>query len=129
MAGARVLVVDDDPFVLRIVAMVLQRAGYETVTASGPLQAIEIVAVGGGFDLVVSDVIMPVMCGPELASQIRLISPSSNIMLMTGCASEGLLPRGFHFIGKPFSPTDLLRTVEGALQAPAPPLSVTAIPN
>jgi two-component system cell cycle sensor histidine kinase/response regulator CckA len=129
MAGARVLVVDDDPFVLRIVAMVLQRAGYETVTAAGPLQALEMVTIKGGFDLVVSDVIMPVMCGPELADQIRLLSPSANIMLMTGCASEGLLPKGFHFIGKPFSPSDLLRAVESALQASAPPRSVTAIPR
>jgi two-component system cell cycle sensor histidine kinase/response regulator CckA len=123
------LVVDDDPFVLQIVATVLQRAGYETVTAPGPLQAIEIVAAGGGFDLVVSDVIMPVMCGPELAGQIRLLSPSSKIMLMTGCASQGQLTKGFPFLGKPFSPSGLLGAVERALQAPAPPRSIAATPK
>ncbi|MGO9096666.1 MAG: response regulator [Bryobacteraceae bacterium] len=129
MAGQRVLVVDDDPFVLRIVATMLQRAGYETVTAPGPLQALEMVTIKGGFDLVITDVIMPVMCGPELASQIRLLAPSSNILLMTGCASEGQLPKCFPFLGKPFALSDLLRAVESALQASAPPRSAAAIPK
>lgn len=129
MAGARVLVVDDDPFVLGIVAMVLRRAGYETVTAPGPLQALEFIRGRDGFDLVVSDVIMPVMCGPELASRIRLLSPSSKIVLMTGCASEGQVPKDLPFVGKPFSPSDLLGAVERVLQSPAPPRSIAATPK
>jgi len=129
VAGARVLVVDDDPFVLGIVAMVLQRAGYETVAAPGPLQALETIKARGSFDLVVSDIVMPVMCGTELASQIRLLSPSSKIMLMTGCASEGQIPKDLPFVGKPFSPSDLLGAVERVLQSSAPPRSIAATPT
>jgi len=85
MAKARILVVDDEPNVLQVVASVLERAGYETTTALGPLRALEIITIRGAFDLVVSDVVMPEMCGPELAQQVRLLSPSSAVMLMSGC--------------------------------------------
>jgi DNA-binding NtrC family response regulator len=111
------LVVDDEASVLQVVASILDRAGYETTTALGPLQALEIVTIGGGFDLVVSDVVMPLMCGPELAQQIRLLSPSSAVMLMSGCVpAAGQLPHGVSFLGKPFSAPDLLRAVDRVLQ-------------
>jgi CheY-like chemotaxis protein len=117
MAKARILVVDDEPKVLQVVASVLERAGYQTTTALGPLQALEIITIRGAFDLVVSDVVMPEMCGPELAQQIRLLSPSSAVMLMSGClTSAGQLPQGVHFLGKPFSPSDLLRSVDRVLR-------------
>ena len=117
MAKARVLVVDDEPAVLRLVASILQSAGYETVTAPGPRQALEIVTIRGGFDVVVSDVVMPEMCGPELAGQIRLLSPSSAILLMSGCTLTGNLPENVSFLGKPFVAKDLLRAVDRLLQA------------
>jgi two-component system cell cycle sensor histidine kinase/response regulator CckA len=85
MAKARILVVDDEPNVLQVVASVLERAGYETTTALGPLRALEIITIRGAFDLVVSDVVMPEMCGPELAQQVQLLSPASAVMLMSGC--------------------------------------------
>jgi DNA-binding NtrC family response regulator len=117
VAKARVLVVDDEPNVLEIVARVLDRAGYETTTAPGPLQALEIITIRGGFDLVVSDVVMPEMCGSELAEQVRLLAPSSAVMLMSGCVPVERLPRGIPFLGKPFLPSDLLRAVDKVLQA------------
>jgi CheY-like chemotaxis protein len=97
----------------------LNRAGYETTTATGPLQALEIVTMRGGFDLVVTDVIMPEMCGSELAQQIRLLTPRGAVMLMSGCvANTERLPQGTAFLGKPFSAPDLLPAVEKALQGP-----------
>jgi CheY-like chemotaxis protein len=117
MAKARILVVDDEPNVLQVVASVLERAGYETTTALGPLRALEIITIRGAFDLVVSDVVMPEMCGPELAQQVRLLSPSSAVMLMSGClAYAGQLPQGVPFLGKPFSRSDLLRSVDRVLR-------------
>jgi DNA-binding NtrC family response regulator len=117
MAKARILVVDDEPNVLQVVASVLERAGYETTTALGPLRALEIITIRGAFDLVVSDVVMPEMCGPELAQQVRLLSPSSAVMLMSGCLTyAGQLLQGVPFLGKPFSPSDLLRSVDRVLR-------------
>jgi len=113
---AKILVVDDEPQVLQLAASILDRAGYATATAPGPLRALEIITGTGGFDLVVSDVVMPGMHGPELAKKIRLLSPSSSVLLMSGSVPAGQLPRGIPFVGKPFSSSDLLRAVDKTLQ-------------
>ncbi len=126
MAKARILIVDDEPIVLAVAARVLERAGYETQTASGPFQALELLKIGEGCDLVLSDVVMPRMCGPELAAQIRSLSPSSAIILMSGCVLSGDLPEGVPFIGKPFSPSDLLRAVGKALDRSGPGTPVSS---
>ncbi|HEY1203432.1 MAG: response regulator [Bryobacteraceae bacterium] len=117
MARARVLVVDDEPEVLRLVAGVLERAEYEVAPAPGPKQALEIIATAGPFDLVVSDVVMPGMCGPELANEIRARSPSSAIMFISGCVPVGQLPNGIPYLGKPFTARDLLGAVARVLGA------------
>ena len=116
MIRARILVVDDDPEVLRLVARVLESAGHEITTARRPSQALEIITISGAFDLLVSDVAMPEMCGPDLAEQVRLLSPSSAVMLMSGSFVVGQLPQGIPFVSKPFLPSDLLRSVESALR-------------
>ncbi len=117
MAKARILVVDDEPEVLRFVAGVLQRAEYEVAPAGGARQALAIIADTEPFDLVVTDVVMPEMCGPELAGEIRSLSPSSAIMFISGCVPVGQLPRGVPYLGKPFSPRDLLSAVVRVLGA------------
>ena len=117
MAKARILVVDDEPEVLRFVVGVLERAEYEVAPAPGAKQALEILSRGGPFDLVVSDVVMPEMCGPELASEIRVRFPSSAIMFISGCVPVGQLPKGVPYLGKPFSPRDLLGAVVRVLAA------------
>jgi DNA-binding NtrC family response regulator len=119
MAKVRVLIVDDEPHVLRFVASVLGKAEYEVATASGAEQALEIVNAERPFDLVVSDVVMPGMCGPQLATEIRRLSPPSAIMFMSGCVPVETLPKGVPFLGKPFLPRDLLGAVNRVLQAPA----------
>ena len=120
MAKARILVVDDEPEVLRFVADVLERAEYEVAPAGGARQALAIIADSGPFDLVVSDVVMPEMCGPELAGEIRARAPSSAIMFISGCVPVGQLPKGVPYLGKPFSPRDLLSAVGRVLSASAP---------
>jgi DNA-binding NtrC family response regulator len=115
LGPARVLVVDDEPGVLRLVAMALVRWGYEVHTAPGPMQALQAVRELPCFDLLVSDVIMPEMCGPELAKQIRALCPLSGVVLMSGHIACESLPEHTSFIGKPFAMADLYAVVERAL--------------
>src|SRR5664279_1107063 len=98
MAKPKVLVVDDDPGVLRFVADALSIQGYEIHAASGPVQALELVKAMPWFDLLVSDVIMPEMCGPELVRKIKQICPSIAVVMMSGNTSGQDLPSGTGFI-------------------------------
>ena len=115
MSKPKVLVVDDDCGVLRYVADALSIYGYEVHAAYSPGQALEIVKAIPCLDLLVSDVIMPEMCGPELVRNIRQICPSIAIVMMSGETAGQDLPSGVRFIKKPFLLTDLYSIVEKAL--------------
>lgn len=115
MSNPKVLVVDDDPGVLRFVADALSIQGYEVHAADGPVQALELVKAMPWFDLLVSDVIMPEMCGPELVRNIRQVCPSIAVVLMSGEFSGQELPNGAGFICKPFLLPDLYSVVERTL--------------
>ena len=114
--GKRVLVVDDEPSVLRLVSGGLLAQGYEVYAAPHPVQALELVrAARPCFDLVVCDVIMPDMCGPELVRNIKRMCPSTAVVLMSAnIAFEGL-PEFAAFIGKPFRMSDLYSLVKKAV--------------
>lgn len=88
MATARVLVVDDDSMMLEVVSRMLTMAGYEVLPANGARQALEIVSNPPHIDLVVSDVSMPEMRGPQLVREVAQISPRTASVLMTGSITE-----------------------------------------
>lgn len=114
--ATRVLVVDDEPFILDLVGRALSRSGYEVATASDASQALAEVERAPGFDLLLSDIVMPGMCGPELAKQIARSYPSTAVLLMSGYDPKpGYLPSNVCFIGKPFLMKDLFAMVERAL--------------
>jgi two-component system, cell cycle sensor histidine kinase and response regulator CckA len=117
VAAARILVVDDEPIVLQLVSKVLETAGYRVLAAPGPQQALEIVKTQAQLDLVMTDVVMPEMCGPRLVSEIKALAPRTPVMLISGCVPNGDLPKGVPFVGKPFSPRGLLAAVEKVLQS------------
>jgi DNA-binding response OmpR family regulator len=119
VARAKVLVVDDEPSVVRLVTSILRKADYDVSSALGSAKALEIVAAEGPFDLVVSDVIMPGMCGPQMWTEIRDLSPTSAIMFMSGSARAEGLPEGVPLLGKPFSKCALLATVDAVLRGSA----------
>jgi DNA-binding NtrC family response regulator len=70
------------------------------------------------FDVVVSDVIMPEMCGPELVRRITQMCPTTAVVLMSGYIAAEAIPRRAAFISKPFRVTDLCSTVENVLAPP-----------
>jgi two-component system cell cycle sensor histidine kinase/response regulator CckA len=114
--ATRVLVVDDEQFILDLVGRALSRSGYDVATASDANQALAEVARAPGFDLLLSDIVMPGMCGPELVREIARSYPSTAVLLMSAYAPKpDFLPPYVCFIGKPFLMKDLLAMVEKAL--------------
>ena len=124
MAAARVLVVDDEPAVLDLMFKALSLQGYEVQVAPSPLQALRLVHDTPCFDLVVSDVIMPEMCGPELVKRIMELCPAAAVVVMSAHIDghemaarlgSSRVPTHVHFLSKPFRVTDLYSVVEKAL--------------
>jgi CheY-like chemotaxis protein len=79
-----VLIVDDEEALRKFVDRVLSQAGYTTTTASDGPEAIEAAAKLGPLDLLVTDLMMPVMTGDELARRLRLQQPSLKVLYLTG---------------------------------------------
>src|SRR5262249_49957651 len=80
-----ILVVEDDPSVLRLTAEALQRRGYRVLTANGWLEALDLVSRSNvAIDLVLTDIIMPGMGGRVLGERIRLLRPEIRVLYMSG---------------------------------------------
>ncbi|HEX2755055.1 MAG TPA: response regulator, partial [Candidatus Limnocylindrales bacterium] len=77
-------------------------------------------------DVLVSDVVMPTMTGPELAREVLNRYPRVGVVLVSGYTAESLeltelMSRGAQFVDKPFSATDLLSAVDRALESRVAP--------
>lgn len=105
--GGRLLLVEDEDPVRAVAERALSRQGYEVVTAADGEDGLEHVMKGEDFDLVVSDVVMPIMDGPAMARAIREKRPDLPILFMSGYAEEHLRNEidieNMHFLPKPFS--------------------------
>ena len=111
----RILIVDDEPTIVEFVDRVLRGAGYETATASGGPEAVRTAATSTPFDLVVADVNMPEMSGPDMVSLVRKRQPDVPVLYLTGFndqlfAAKNILWEGEAYLDKP-------TTVDGLLQA------------
>ena len=117
-SGGRALVVDDDEAVRRFMVRCLESEGYEVLSASEPAEALRIADANEGlFDLLVIDVVMPRMRGPELAARLRSGQPEARVLFTSGRRREDCgLPEGeeTEFLAKPFSASDLTGIVSGA---------------
>ena len=111
--GETVLVVEDEPAILKMASVMLLGLGYEVLTANSPLEAIKISHGGvAGIDLLLSDVIMPEMTGKDLAELLLASHPNLKCLFMSGytanvIASHGVLEEGVNFIQKPFTVREL----------------------
>ncbi|BCS35142.1 hypothetical protein TBR22_A43680 [Luteitalea sp. TBR-22] len=125
----RILLVEDEPAVLDLMRRTLESYGYTVLHASTPDRAIKALQEQGDrVDLLLTDVVMPVMNGRELAAQLRRRDPSMRVLYMSGYSSDvvterGLLPADVSLITKPFSPTALAARVRQVLDAPGPAAS------
>lgn len=118
-ANLMVLVVDDEPGVLRLAREVLMRAGFEVLTARRADAAEAICREHEGpIDLVVMDVILPDDSGLELFPTLRGLRPNLQVVFMGGYPSElviGCKVQGAVFVQKPFQPAELSEAVQSVL--------------
>lgn len=116
-----ILLAEDDEMVGNVMNEVLERAGYTVIRAANGRAALDVCRErGASVDLVLSDVVMPDMRGPEMALRVRELLPDAKIILMSGYPDLGdvsqILP-GPHdiFLKKPVSMQILLSTVRKVL--------------
>jgi two-component system cell cycle sensor histidine kinase/response regulator CckA len=113
-----ILIVEDDPVVLNVVALILKRAGFTVLSAQNASEATRLVdEFPGIIHLLLSDVEMPDIAGPDLALKLKAVRPKLRIVLMSGHADGALLilNYGWHFIRKPFLPKMLVAAVKEVL--------------
>jgi PAS domain S-box-containing protein len=120
-----VLVVEDEPSVRRLAVLGLRAQGYSVLEAPDGFRALELARVTPGIDLLVSDVAMPGLSGPDLVERLREVSPDTRALLMSGHPEAVVLPpdlaaRNLPFLPKPFTPERLARKVREVLDGVRP---------
>jgi two-component system, cell cycle sensor histidine kinase and response regulator CckA len=117
-----VLVVDDERAVREVVAKALTRAGYRVRAAASAEEALELERAEP-VDLLITDVILPGMKGPDLAREVRRRSPDTLVLFMSGYTGDasidpGELQGGLGFLQKPFGPSAVVARVRQLLDPP-----------
>jgi hypothetical protein len=115
-----ILVVDDDESVLASVVEILKRAKFQVLSADSAVNAIKLAKeTKGRIDLLLSDVDMVPLSGPDLGEKLKKARPDLHVMLMSGGAKGNLLVLnyGWAFIQKPLVPAKLVQMVTDVLHS------------
>ena len=121
--NATVMIVEDDPTVRRLAHRILESAGYRVLAPENTDEAISQAGHHPNpIHLVLADVVMPGLNGPELFARIAGHHPGARVLFMSGYTAEvvsrlGVLDQGARFIQKPFTLRGLLEQVSMALKA------------
>jgi PAS domain S-box-containing protein len=122
-----VLLVEDDPEVLRLTRDMLASQGYKVLEASGGEEAVRVwESVEGAVDLLLTDVIMPQMSGPQLAQRLLERKPGLRVLYMSGYTIDAIAQRGgvdhdLHLLAKPFTREALGTRIRRLLDHPTRP--------
>jgi CheY-like chemotaxis protein len=115
-----ILLAEDEASVRRLVRKIFERAGYSVLVAEDGHQALQIANEHrGDINLLVADIQMPRMTGPDLARELRRSRPNLRVMLMSGYP-EGVLDTGWTFLQKPFPAEAVLDKVKQVLNTALP---------
>ncbi len=119
-ASATVLLVEDETPLRRLISQVLKSAGHNVLDAAGGEEALALsVRHSGPIDLLLTDVVMPGMRGPELVAKLRARRPQINVLYMSGYDNDLIDQKSLEstasFLQKPFSPRALLRRMHSLL--------------
>lgn len=118
-----ILLVEDEPAILRMTATILERLGYTVLSTGIPGEAIRLAREhSGNIHLLMTDVVMPEMNGRDLARNLLSIYPDIKRLFMSGytadvIAHKGVLDEGVHFIQKPFKSKYLAVKLREALDS------------
>ena len=112
-----ILVVEDTALVLNTVRMILERANFTVLAAASADEAIRLAGCSKTIDLLLSDVMMPDISGPDLALKLKDLRPDMRVILMSGYDGGGMLVLnyGWYFIEKPFVPVQLVAKIDEVL--------------
>jgi CheY-like chemotaxis protein len=116
VASESILLVEDQDAVRQFTAAVLTGLGYRVKTVNCGEEALQIARQGVPIDLMITDVVMKGMSGPELAAHLEKIRPGTRVLYVSGYAENVAVRRGapgatFQYLSKPFSPEDLAAKV------------------
>lgn len=119
----RILLVDDDPGVSLVAERLLRRGGYQVQSAPDGAHALQQLEQAS-FDLLISDVVMPGLSGPQLVREASQRHGPMRVLFISGYPDDDLLAQEIHamhagFLGKPFTRDGLLRKVREMLDGPA----------
>jgi two-component system cell cycle sensor histidine kinase/response regulator CckA len=118
-----ILLVEDETVVRRLVAEILETSGYKVLQAGDGPSALELLRRHPGtLDLLVTDVVMPGMSGPEVAQAVTSMRPGTQVLYTSGYTDSaighhGVLEPGIAFLQKPFNADDLNRKIRALLDA------------
>jgi CheY-like chemotaxis protein len=118
-----VLLVEDDAAVRTFMRRSLEAAGYQVLDAKVPSEAIELARTPQlAIDMLLSDVVMPAMAGPDLAEELLSLRPRLRVLFVSGYTGDaglrsGALPPGQGFLQKPFNGDELASAVRAVLDA------------
>jgi PAS domain S-box-containing protein len=121
-ANETVLLVEDEAVVRGLVREILERDGYSVVEAAGPEEALAASKDDRDIHLLLTDVVMPRMSGPEIARSVGSVRDGIKVLYMSGYSDaavvqRGLLEPGTAFIQKPFRAQELTQKVRSLLEA------------
>ncbi len=130
-----VLLVEDDPVVRGVTLRVLERLGYAVLPAGSGEEALSLAsATSSRIDLLMTDLVMPIMSGVALAERITALRPGTRVLFTSGQAADGIsrgegAGDGWAFLAKPFTPRGLAERIQALLRQGDPSGSIDGRPE
>lgn len=117
----KILVVDDEPEIRKLVTAMLARNGYRVLSADSGENALRLFRNNRDTELLLTDVVAPGMSGPMIADQVAGIKPDIKVLFMSGYDSTQVVQRyviekGYSLLVKPFTMEQLERKVRDVLE-------------
>jgi two-component system cell cycle sensor histidine kinase/response regulator CckA len=119
-----ILVCEDDDFVRAYIEAILTEHGYRVLATGEPTKALDLASSHNGpIEVLVTDVVMPRLSGPELVEQLATVRPDLKVVFLSGYTAETVrdrLPADSIFLQKPFTDIALLEAIRGLIDAGEP---------